>query len=160
MGRRKYKGKCECSLGTTMFFICLISKALTLILSIILNIIISVNPLFTDAEKIKEEIYENSPFFNFNIGKSLPSSDYTYYNRFYTWQGMSKKEKSGRSTKTKILSNPVKISVLYQNRFFYKNINKTYFDYLDYSVKENEKCKDNYKKCGILDSKNNTLCML
>ena len=51
--------------NTTMFFICLISKALTLILSIILNIIISVNPLFTDAEKIKEEIYENSPFFNF-----------------------------------------------------------------------------------------------
>ena len=75
-------------------------------------------------------------------------------------RNVKKSKKWKNFSKTTISLNPVKIRVLYQNRFFYKIINKTYFDYLDYSVKDNEKYKDNYKKCGILDTKNNILCML
>ena len=35
-----------------------------------------------------------------------------------------------------------------------------YFDYLENSVKKGESCLEGYKKCGILDTLNNTLCLL
>ena len=34
-----------------------------------------------------------------------------------------------------------------------------YSDYLKYSVNQNEKCKNGFKQCGILDSYNNKLCL-
>ena len=54
---------------------------------------------------------------------------------------------------------PVKINKLFQNKFFYEKKNKTYFDYLKTSAKEGENCMNNFKKCGILDSNNNILCL-
>jgi hypothetical protein len=46
--------------------------------------------------------------------------------------------------------------------FYYKNVSKSYFDYLD-NIDDinstNQICKDNYKKCGILDTNNNILCI-
>ena len=98
---------------------------------------------------IRNEIFQNDsfPMFHFYIGLESPSKDFSSYDSFYTWQG-TKKEK-----------NHVKINKIFSNQFFYEKSNKTYFDYLNLSVKEGENCNDNYKKCGILDSKKNILCL-
>jgi hypothetical protein len=98
---------------------------------------------------IRNEIFQNDsfPMFHFYIGLESPSKDFSSYDSFYTWQGTNK-EKS-----------LVKINKIFSNQFFYEKSNKTYFDYLNKSIKEGENCNDNYKKCGILDSKKNILCL-
>ena len=49
--------------------------------------------------------------------------------------------KSGRSTRVKTKIKPIQISTIYQNKFFYKKTNKSYFDYLINSIKGDESCK-------------------
>ena len=123
-----------------------------------MNVVISTTYNFNNIEKINKETYENPPLFQFNIGTNLNSSDYLSYKSFYTWQGTLKTVKSGRTRRKVQNINPIEINKIYNNYFFYKNNNKTYFDYLDDSVKNGENCKENYINCGILDTNNNILC--
>ena len=124
-----------------------------------MNIIAS-NCLFNNLENIKDVLYENPPLFQFKIGTNLSSLDYSSYKSFYTWKGTLKTIRVGRNGRRNVQDiNPILINKIYQNQFFYKNNNKTYFDYLNNSVKEEENCPENYKRCGILDSNNNILCI-
>ena len=108
---------------------------------------------YNNLEDLKNEIFQNQsfPMFHFYIGLESPSHDHISYDSFYTWQGTIQKDKQELK--------PIKINKIFNNKFFYEKINKTYFDYLKTSVKENENCNENYKKCGILDSNNNILCL-
>ena len=108
---------------------------------------------FYNLEDLKNEIFQNQsfPMFHFYIGLESPSQEHLYYDSFYTWQGTIKKFKEEL--------NPVKINKIFNNKFFYEKTNKTYLDYLKTSVKKGENCDENNKKCGILDSNNNILCI-
>ena len=81
-----------------------------------------------------------SPLFNFNVSSILPSENHTYKS-FYTWRGTIKRVRQGRSTKTVYIEKPALITRLYKTKFYFSNINKTYFDYVVDSVKNNERCK-------------------
>ena len=106
-----------------------------------------------NLEELKNEIFQNEsfPLFHFFVGMNSPSSDHLVYDSFYTWQGTIKGSKQD--------INPVKINKIFQSNFFYEKANMTYFDFLKTSVKESENCEYDYKKCGILDSNGNVLCM-
>jgi hypothetical protein len=118
---------------------------------------------FNKLQEIKNLVNENPVFFNFLISQSQPSSEYIPYKSFYTWKGTYKIVKKGRNGRKAVQNiSAVKINKLYQNMFYYKNISKSYFDYLnniDDINSTNQICKNNYKKCGILDTNNNILCI-
>ena len=147
------------NLKITLFVLCFGFSILLIVTTVIMNIIASTQYHFNNLDKIKNALYENSPLFEFNIGQKPPSSEFVFYKEFYKWQGTTKRKGSARNRRTVQDIQPVQINIIYQNKFYYKNINKTYFDYLNDSVKQKEDCKENYKKCGILDSKNNILCL-
>ena len=106
-----------------------------------------------NLETLKNVIFQNKsfPLFHFFVGLNSPSSDHLVYESFYTWKGTIKGSKQD--------INPVKINKIFQNNFFYEKSNMTYFDYLKTTVKDSENCEDDYKKCGILDSNRNILCL-
>ena len=123
------------------------------ILLVILSGIIISKIRSNNLGTLKNEIFQNKsfPLFHFFVGLNSPSSDHILYESFYTWQGTIKGSKQD--------INPVKINKIFQSNFFYEKSNLTYFDYLKTSVKESENCGDDNKKCGILDSNRNILCL-
>ena len=119
---RKNKNQSYDNSGKTLPFVfSLTIHCLILIMNFIMNLLAS-NYHFNNLDNIKNEIYENSPLFEFNIGLSSPSPDYLIYNNFYTWKGTYKITRSGRSNKRKQNINPVQINTIYGNKFFYKKI--------------------------------------
>jgi len=162
MGRHKSKGA-KCTLQTSMFVICMCIKLLFIFFDVFYNVEVSTMYKFNNLQVIKNTVNENPPFFNFLINQSQSSSEYIPYQSFYTWKGTYKVVKSGRNGRIKKQDiPPVEINKIYQNMFYYKNINNTYFDYLeniDNINSVNQNCKNNYKKCGILDTNNNILCI-
>jgi len=158
----KYKEN-YCYLDVFLIPICLIIKSFLLISDIIYIILVSTLYKFNNLQEMKNLVYENPPFFNFYISQNQASSEYIPYKSFYTWKGTYKLVESGNNDKVKEQDIPPKeINKLYQNFFYYKNINKTYFEYLeniDNINSVNQNCKNNYKKCGILDTNNNILCI-
>ena len=161
MRRHRHSGKC--TLKFSLFCISLIFKLIITFMDIGYNIEVYRVNKFNNLQGIKNLVNENSPFFNFLISQSQPSSEYIPYESFYTWKGTYKIVKVGRSGRKAVQNiSAVKINKLYQNMFYYKNISKSYFDYLnniDDINSANQNCKDNYKKCGILDTNNNILCI-
>ena len=146
--------------STACFFVfSFVFELFTIISTIIMNVLVSTSYRFNKLNDIKHEIFDPGPLFDFNINQIAPSSEYLQYKGFYTWQGTKVRVKSGRSTRVKTEIKPIQINTIYQNKFFYKKTNKSYFDYLIDSAKGDESCKKNYKKCGVLDSNNNTLCI-
>ena len=145
--------KSSFSINNFNYFIYFIFLDITFIVSIILSIINLSLINNNNIEILKREIFQNNifPLFHFYIGLDSPSPEYISYDSFYTWQGTLKSSKQELA--------PVEINKIFQNKFFYVKSNKTYFDYLKNSVKQGEDCKNNYKKCGILDSNNNILCL-
>ena len=141
------------SIDNLNYIICFFILDLSLIIGLNLaNINISIIN-FDYKEEIKSKILQNEefPMFYFYIGLDPPSHKHIYYDSFFTWQGTMKNNKQDLK--------PVKINKIFNNKFFYEKSNKTYFDYLKISAKEGENCKENYKKCGLLDSNKNILCL-
>lgn len=140
------------SINNLRFIIGFIFLDIIFIIGIFLTII-NLSKIKYDNLNLIKEIYQNEsfPMFHFYVGLESPSSDFLAYDSFYTWQGTNKKSKKELK--------PVKIKQIFKNQFFYEKSNLTYFDYLNMSVKEGEICNDNYKKCGILDSKKNIMCI-
>ena len=69
---------------------------------------------------------------------------------FYTWGG----------AKDPQYSPPKNITKIYSTQFFQKIDNKSFIEYAkDYSVPNGENCKDNYKKCGLLNIEGRVLCL-
>ena len=157
--RRRHKGSVKCTFLHVLFFICLLIHIGIIILNIIINVMLAKSFDFDQLYKIKSEIFTIPPLFNFNIGLDASSSNYSSYKKFYTWQGTVKTVKSGRSRRIVTDISPVLINKIYNNKFFYQKINKTYFDYMVNSVTYDQSCQENYKKCGILDTNYNILCL-
>ena len=160
---RRHRHKAKCTVKFFLFSICIFVKLMITFMDIGYNVEVSIIYKFNNLPVIKDLVNEDSPFFNFLISQSQPTSEYIPYESFYTWKGTYKIVRSGRSGRKAVYDLlPVKINKLYQSMFYYKNGNNTYFDYLnniDDMNSANQKCKDNYKKCGILDTNNNILCI-
>ena len=160
---RRHRHSVECTLKFSLFCVCMIIKLIITFMDIGYNVEVALTYKFNNAQLIKNTVNENPAFFNFLISQNEPSSEYIPYKSFYTWKGTYKMVRAGRSGRRAVQDIPaVKINKLYQSMFYYKQINITYFDYLnniDDIYSANQKCKNNYKKCGILDANNNILCI-
>ena len=160
---RRHRHKVECTVKYSLFFISLLFKLIITFMDIGYNIDAYKSYKFNNLEEIKNLVNEKPPLFNFLISQNQPSSKYIPYKSFYTWKGTYKIVRSGKSGRKAVQNIPaVSIIKLYQNMFYYKNVSKSYFDYLnniDDIKSANQSCKNNYKKCGILDTNNNILCI-
>ena len=125
-------------------------------------LIIFIKLKFTKIDNIKDIIYGETPIYDLHFNtNNIYSVSFKYIESFYEWQGREKIKKSKNGEKTKsVLEKPTNISKIYGYYFIYSNDNRNYFDYLNsYSVPEGESCKDNLKKCGILNSDGRILCI-
>ena len=160
---RRHRHGAECTVKFSLFFISSFVKLIITFMDIGYNIDVYKSYKFNNLQGIKNLVNEKSPFFNFSISQSQPSSEYIPYQSFYTWKGTYKTVRVGRSGRKAVQDIPaVKINKLYQNMFYYKNDTRSYFDYLnniDEIKSANQSCKKNFKKCGILDTNNNILCI-
>ena len=115
-----------------------------------------------DKDKVKNLIFSETPIYGLWFTRVKITWDgVTNISSFYEFQGRDKPENEPEKDENKgdIYDN-MNISKIYNNFFFYDKDERTYFDYLkQYSVNSGENCKENYKKCGILNSKGKILCL-
>ena len=117
----------------------------TIIVALIKNLI---NP-----ENIKSFILSEKPLYNFEISERDIANKKNI--TFLEFKGRKRKE--GNAT---ITYDKKSFTKIFQNKFFYEESDKNYFDYInEYSVESGNNCPDNYKKCGILDSSKRILCL-
>ena len=117
----------------------------TIIVALIKNLI---NP-----ENIKSFILSEKPLYNFEISERDIANKKNI--TFFEFKGRKRKE--GNTT---ITYDKKSFTKIFQNKFFYEESDKNYFDYINkYSVESGNNCPDNYKKCGILDSSKRILCL-
>ena len=104
-------------------------------------------------EDIESFIYSETPLYN------LEPTEHELGNKinitFFEFLGRERKE--GNKT---IKYDEKSFTKIFKHKLFYNQKDKNYFDYKnDYSVASGSDCKENYKKCGILDSSNRILCL-
>ena len=123
---------------------------------------------FTDyfilKREIKDIILSETPIYNLHFSTKRPSKEFKYIESFHKFKGREivsvSTDRNGHSTVTKRIVGEKNISKIYQAFFIYNADKRTYIDYKrNYSVAPGEKCKKEYKKCGILNNKGRILCL-
>ena len=151
--------KCGCSKKCFLFGI-IFSGGFTLIFLILLICLIDL-PLNQNNE-LRDIIFAETPIYDLSFQTYKPqAANKKYIESFYEFQGREKTEyDSNKKENKKVVYSKANITKIYNHYFVYKKDERTYFDYLkEYTVNSGESCKDNYKKCGIFNSKGKILCL-
>lgn len=61
--------------------------------------------------------------------------------------------KKNKRRKSKKIIDEKSFNKIFNNKFFYNDKDRNYFDYVNkYSISSGKNCPTNFKQCGILDS--------
>jgi len=120
-----------------------------LIFLILLTVLFKITLREDTITKLKQNIYPETPIYGLTFGRTLYNNNEELIS-FYTWGGADVPQ----------YSSPKNITKIYSTQFFHKIDEKSFIEYArDYSVPNGENCKDNYKKCGILNTEGRILCL-
>jgi len=120
-----------------------------LIFLILVTFIFKLSLRNSHVTELKETIYPGTPIYGLTFIYPY-TSNYRMINSFYDWGG-------SRGTQA---SSPKNITKIYSKQFYYLKDEKSFIEYSKkYSVSNGENCKDNYKKCGILNTEGRILCL-
>ena len=116
---------------------------------ILLTVLFKITLREDTITELKQDIYPETPIYGLSFGRTLYNNNEELIS-FYTWGGADVPQ----------YSSPKNITKIYSTQFFHKIDEKSFIEYArDYSVPNGENCKDNYKKCGILNTEGRILCL-
>lgn len=120
-----------------------------LIFVILLTCLFKITLRENSITNLKQSIYPGTPIYGLAFSRTLYNNNEMVIS-FYTWGG----------AKVPQYSPPKNITKIYSTQFFQKIDDKSFIEYAkDYSVPNGENCKDNYKKCGLLNIEGRVLCL-
>ena len=132
-------------------FLSFFSTGLT---SIIMNLVLLFLIKFSvDKNEIKNMIssLEDHAFYNFEPSPLKPTDNKIYIKSFFEFKGVY--DGWGK------IYNTGTITKIYNQYFIHDKDERTYFDYLKYTVAPGESCKENSNQCGIFNSAGRILCL-
>ena len=129
-----------------------------IIISCICIFVFQIVVIAFSTNKLKPEEFESlvlseTPLYDFEINNQDVSNKKNV--TFFEFKG--RKIKEGNLKK---IIDEKSFNKIFNNKFFYKDKDRNYFDYVNkYSVSSGKNCPTNFKPCGILDSAERILCL-